>query len=812
MDKSYNPRWVEQKVQTFWQQSQTFEVSDQAGEPKSYNLCMLPYPSGDLHIGHYANYTLGDWVTRHNRYKPGINVMQPMGWDSFGLPAENAAMKHQTHPAHWTENNIQRMKLQLQSIGLAIDWSREIKTSDPEYYHWQQWLFIQMFKKGLAYRKKTNVNWDPVDQTVLANEQVVDGKGWRSGAPVQQKEINSWFLKITAYQDELTDSLDTLDQWPEQVKTMQKNWIGRSSGTEISFGLNQPNIVNEIQCYTTRVDTLMGCTYLAIAPEHPLAIEQARHDVDIQTFIQKHKHTDNKESTQSKKEKIGIATSIKVVHPITEELLPVWIASYVLMDYGSGAVMAVPAHDERDFEFAQQYGLPIKTVIEHKDSEPNHAFTGDGHLIESGAYNGLDSASARMAITKDLVAKKKGKECQQYRLRDWGVSRQRYWGCPIPIIYCDQCGAVPVPEEDLPVKLPLDITYQAHTNILKNNKGFYHTTCPQCQQPATRETDTFDTFVDSSWYFIRYLSPSAKEIAPKTVNSWLPVDLYIGGIEHAVMHLLYARFIFKVMRDLDLVDANEPFKRYFPQGMVLKDGVKMSKSKGNVVNPSDLIDHYGADTLRFYLLFTSPPEQSLEWSDSGVEGAYKFLKRVWHVAYKLKNTECPKDSIHTDTIPGIEYEIENLIAQANRDIEKLQLNTVASACMKILNSLQKLTFDQCQSHHHAAIKYIQSLLILLNPFCPHITEYLWEQLGLSEDICTQPWPKADATKIQQAQINWVVQFNGKIRLQILFDRDTDQDTIVEHIQGLPKAQTYFTDKTVRKVIFVPNRLVNFVIS
>ncbi len=810
MDKHYRPDLIEQEIQAIWQDTGIYTRQDVAKEPKSYTLCMLPYPSGDIHMGHVSNYTFGDVVARWQMFQ-GIDVLQPMGWDAFGLPAENAAISKQQHPMQWTLANIDRMKQQLIQMGLAIDWTREIKTCDKSYYHWQQWLFLQMFNQGLAYRKKTSVNWDPVDQTVLANEQVIDGKGWRSGAPVEQKEVHSWFLKITQYADELTDALDDLPDWPERVKTMQKNWIGRSEGTVITFTLaDESYAVKQLECFTTRADTLMGCTYVVISPQHPLAQEIAKSNPLVKAFIDNDQEMDVKEQTRARLEKTGVSTSTYVKHPITGESIPLWLGNYVVMSYGSGAVMAVPAHDERDYEFAQKYALPIKTVIKTTDSNDDSACVEDGTTIHSGDFTGLTSQQARKAITERLIELNRGGYSKQFRLRDWGISRQRYWGCPIPIIYCDHCGTVPVPEADLPVELPTDVDYQPHTNLLKSIPDFYQVKCPICQRDAVRETDTFDTFVDSSWYFTRYLCPQANSMLEPSAASWLPVDLYIGGIEHAVMHLLYARFVFKVLRDLQLVTASEPFKRYFPQGMVLKDGAKMSKSKGNVVDPTDLIETYGADTIRVYMMFTSPPDQSLEWCDAGVDGVFKFLKRLWHFSYQFQTTVKPTSSPAVSTVSPVAF--EQLIQQANRDIEKLQLNTVISACMKMMNSLQTINYASDLDAYGHCRHYLGQLLILLNPFAPHITTKIWHCLAYEGAIHEQPWPTANQTILRDSLVNCVIQVNGKVKAQLQITRDEQEDAVFELAKQDEKIASIIANRSIKKIIYIPNRLMNVVVA
>ena len=622
MHQQYPFRDIEQQAQTYWEQNQTFAASENSDKPKYYCLSMFPYPSGRLHMGHVRNYTIGDVLSRFHKMK-GFNVMQPMGWDAFGLPAENAAIKNNTAPAKWTYENIEHMKTQLKQLGLGVDWNREIATCKPEYYKWEQWLFTELFKKGLIYKKTATVNWDPVDGTVLANEQVIDGRGWRSGALVEKRDIPQYFMKITAYAEELLNDLDKLDGWPEQVKTMQRNWIGKSYGCEVEFPIVGQS--GNLKVYTTRPDTLMGATYVAVAAEHALATLAAQNNPKLAEFIAECKRGSVAEADVATAEKKGMATGLYVEHPLNGEQLPVWVANYVLASYGEGAVMAVPAHDERDFEFANKYSLPIKAVIKHTDDDVL-PMTEHGILFNSGAFNGLNFEQATDVISSALSAKNLGKKRTQFRLRDWGVSRQRYWGCPIPIVHCTKCGEVPVPVEQLPVRLPEDVVMDGVGSPIKKYPLFYETTCPTCSGKATRETDTLDTFFESSWYFARYASFDCDtKMVDERANYWLPVDQYVGGIEHAILHLLYARFFNKLMRDVGLIKNDEPFTNLLTQGMVLKDGTKMSKSKGNTVDPQALIDAYGADTARLFMMFAAPPDQSLEWADSGVEGASRFL-------------------------------------------------------------------------------------------------------------------------------------------------------------------------------------------
>ena len=829
IEKDYQPQQVEKTIQAHWQEKETFKAYEDLNKEKFYCLAMFPYPSGSLHVGHLRNYTIPDVVARYQRFK-GKNVLQPMGWDAFGLPAENAAMKHQSQPSEWTYQNIDTMRDQLKKLGLAIDWRREFATCDPEYYRWEQWLFIKMYEKGLVYRKNALVNWDPVDQTVLANEQVVEGKGWRSGATIEQKSIPQWFVKITAYADELLNDLDQLDNWPKQVKTMQRNWIGYSEGSDVFFeveGQSKP-----IKTFTTRADTLMGVSYLAVAPNHRLAKQAAQQDQAIADFIKECQHTKLSEADIAQAEKRGIATPYYAKHPITGNQLPIWVANYVLQDYGTGAVMAVPAHDNRDYEFANKYQLPIQQVI-NPVNDPEHTdlpYTDEGYLINSGDFNNLSSKEAQQAITERLTQLDAGQQATQYRLRDWGVSRQKYWGAPIPIIYCDDCGTVPAPESDLPVTLPEQVDIQpGQGSPLKRMPEFYQTNCPNCQQPATRETDTFDTFFESSWYYARFASYNQrKAILDDRAKYWTPVDLYVGGIEHAILHLLYARFFHKVLRDFGYLNTDEPFKQLLTQGMVLKDGAKMSKSKGNTVDPQAMLDQYGADTVRLFIVFTAPPEQALEWSDSGIEGSHRFLKRLWRLAYDHQKelyeemldhknssaTQIDWDNAD-DTAKELRRTLYQTLKQINQDIEQIRLNTVASGCMKIANNLQKAyQISDDTTRQRFLFEGFQILLKVLNPIAPHICVYLWKHLGFSQlhPINKAYWPKVINNALKTQKIEYAVQVNGKLRSHIKVNSEASQDQIKEAALGLEKIQQYTADKTIHKMIVVPNKLINIVVK
>ncbi|MBX9587455.1 MAG: leucine--tRNA ligase [Gammaproteobacteria bacterium] len=820
MDTSYEPKALESSAQAYWDEHHTFEAKEDLNTEKFYCLSMLPYPSGELHMGHVRNYTIGDVISRYQRMQ-GKNVLQPMSWDAFGLPAENAALQNKLAPSSWTRQNIADMSEQLKKLGFAIDWKREYATCDPDYYQWEQWLFIRMYKKGLAYQKEAEVNWDPVDLTVLANEQVVDGLGWRSGAPVERRKIRQWFLKITDYADELLDNLDSLAGWPEQVRTMQRNWIGRSEGVEIDFSL--VNRDDKLTVYTTRPDTLFGVTYVAIAPDHPLAQEAAKDNAAITTFLEECKHLKVAEAEMATLQKKGVPTNFKVINPINDEQIPIWIANYVLMEYGSGAVMAVPAHDERDFHFATYYKLPLRPVIKSDEKSwdySENAFTTTGTLIDSGEFTGLHSTDALIAIAKRLVEKKCGRIKTHYRLRDWGISRQRYWGAPIPMIYCSHCGIVPVPEKDLPVILPTGIVLQNPGSPLATLDNFINVQCPECGSQAKRETDTFDTFMESSWYYARDSCPNqTKAMLDDRAKYWTPVDQYIGGVEHAIMHLLYARFIHKVLRDENLLNSDEPFTHLLTQGMVLKDGSKMSKSKGNTVSPKAYIEKYGADTIRLFILFASPPEQSLEWSDAGVEGAHRFIKRVWTYCQevadpvRIANENDPREFDWThvgEDIRSTRRKMHLILQQANYDMERLQFNTVVSATMKLFNMLLEL--KPSDTLNTALIREgVGKLLRLLAPITPHFTHHLWQQLGFGDNIANARWPRVNNKAIKAETFTLVVQVNGKRRAEISVPIDSESSFIETSALNHDKVKESIGNQIPKKIIVVPGRLVNIVV-
>ena len=866
MHEQYQPREIEAAAQSHWDAQKSFEVSEQPGKDTFYCLSMFPYPSGKLHMGHVRNYTIGDVIARYQRMQ-GKNVLQPMGWDAFGMPAENAAMKNQVAPAKWTYENIAYMKAQLKSLGLAVDWTREVTTCKPDYYRWEQWLFTRLYEKGVIYRKNGTVNWDPVDQTVLANEQVIDGRGWRSGALIEKREIPMYYFKITAYADELLESLDELDGWPEQVKTMQRNWIGKSRGMEISFPYDVASIGSEgvMKVFTTRPDTLMGATYVAVAAEHPLATLAAQNNPELQAFIDDCKRGGVAEADIATQEKKGLATSLRVQHPLTGELLPVWVANYVLMNYGEGAVMAVPAHDERDFEFASKYDLPIKPVVRTSagDQTPapwQDAYGEHGELINSGIFDGLDFDGAFDAIEVALQKKGLGQARTQFRLRDWGISRQRYWGCPIPIIHCDSCGDVAVPESQLPVVLPEDVVPDGAGSPLARMPEFYECSCPKCGAPAKRETDTMDTFVESSWYFARYASPNYDKgmVDPAAANHWLPVDQYIGGIEHAILHLLYARFFHKLMRDEGLVSSNEPFKNLLTQGMVVadtyyrtlenggkdwfnpadviverdakakiigaklaSDGLpveiggteKMSKSKNNGVDPQAMIDAYGADTCRLFMMFASPPDMSLEWSDSGVEGASRFLRRVWRLAHAHVSAGVAgtlDTASLSDEQKAVRRAIHLAIKQASVDVgQHHKFNTAIAQVMTLMNVLEKAA-TASEQDRALLQEGLETVALLLAPITPHISHELWQRLGKQGAIIDAQWPKVDESALVQDSLTLVVQVNGKLRGQIEVPAAASREEVEAAARGNENVLRFTEGLTIRKVIVVPGKLVNIV--
>lgn len=818
MQEQYNPAHVEADTQQYWEEHQSFKVVEDPSKEKFYCLAMFPYPSGKLHMGHVRNYTITDVIARYQRMQ-GKNVLHPMGWDAFGLPAENAAIKHNTAPAKWTYSNTDHMRGQLKQLGFGFDWSREVTTCKPDYYKWEQWFFTRLYEKGLVYKKMATVNWDPVDQTVLANEQVIDGRGWRSGALVERKEIPQWFIKITAYAEELLEDLDKLPNWPEQVKTMQRNWIGKSRGLEMRFDLAEP--VGEFagfEIYTTRPDTLMGVTYVSLAAEHPIAKRLAETNPQLAQFIADCKVQSVAEADMATMEKRGMDTGIKALHPITGEPVAVWVANYVLMDYGSGAVMAVPAHDQRDFEFAKKYNLPIQQVIAPQNGEEvdlsKAAFLEKGLLVNSGEYDGLDFNAAFDAIAGTLEAAKKGQVKINYRLRDWGVSRQRYWGAPIPMFSLPEGGEIPVPAHKLPVLLPEDVVMNGVQSPIKADPEWRKDELDG--KAVERETDTFDTFMESSWYYARYTCPNFTEgmIDKAAADYWLPVDQYVGGIEHAILHLLYSRFFHKLMRDEGLVSCDEPFERLLCQGMVLKDGTKMSKSKGNTVDPEELINQYGADTVRLFSMFAAPPEQSMEWSDSGVAGAYRFLQRLWKAVEGHINAGTP-GKLDAANLPQAQKDLRRktheTIAKVSDDYGRRQtFNTAIAATMELLNEVSKLA-DRANPQGLAVEREaLETAILVLAPIVPHITQSLWQALGHKDIPLTASWPTLDESALVRSNIEIVVQVNGKVRSKLDAPIDSPQKTLEEMAMAQDNVQRFLDGITVRKVIVVPNKLVNIV--
>jgi leucyl-tRNA synthetase len=815
MDPIYRPEIIEPNAQEYWEKHGCFVAREDPSREKYYCLVMFPYPSGRAHMGHVRNYAIGDLIARYQRML-GKNVLHPMGWDAFGLPAENAAIKNKVPPARWTYDNIAYMRNQFKRLGLGYDWTRELATCRPEYYRWEQLLFTRLLKKGMVYRKASVVNWDPVDQTVLANEQVIDGRGWRSGALVERREIPQWFMKITDYADELLQGLDKLDGWPEAVRTMQRNWIGRSEGLEISF---QVEGGDSLSVFTTRPDTLHGVTYMAVAAEHPLAQAAARDNPALAEFIAECRTMKTAEADMETMEKKGMALGITARNPVNGEEVPVWVANFVLMTYGTGAVMSVPGHDQRDWEFATRYGLPIRQVIGPVDGGAvdlaKAAFIEKGVLVNSGKHDGLTFQQAFDAIADELESRGLGRRQVNYRLRDWGVSRQRYWGSPIPVINCDECGPLPVPEKDLPVVLPEDVSFEGVQSPIKTMPEFYQTTCPGCGKAATRETDTFDTFMESSWYFSRYASRDCDtSMVDERASYWMPVDQYIGGIEHAILHLLYARFFQKLMRDEGILDVDEPFTNLLTQGMVLKDGAKMSKSKGNTVDPQELVDRYGADTVRLFMMFASAPEQSLEWSDEGVEGAYRFIKRLWR-AVSQHLEQGPVQALVVAELGG---QLRNLRRKLHETIIKVgddygrryTFNTAIAAVMELMNELAKVDSSDEQARALAQ-EVLEAVVLMLSPILPHVCHQLWFELGHQRAVVEEAWPTHDPLALERDEIELVVQVNGKLRSRIMVPVGASAETIQELAVADANIIRFVEGKPLRKVIVVPEKLVNLVV-
>jgi leucyl-tRNA synthetase len=819
---------IESKWQQKWEKDNAFRRLEDPGKKKYYMLEMFPYPSGKLHMGHVRNYSIGDVITRYKTMQ-GYNVLHPMGWDAFGLPAENAAIGHRVHPRAWTWDNINNMRQQLKGLGLSYDWEREVATCHPGYYKWTQWMFLQFFKKGLAYKKKAYVNWCPSCNTVLANEQVVNSQCERCGTSVGKKDLEQWFFRITSYAERLLKDIEKLKGWPEKVKIMQKNWIGRSEGAMVNFKIEDSD--ESITVFTTRPDTIYGVTYMVLAPEHPLVLKLVK-DTEYESraleFIDKVQHMNEITRTSEETEKEGLFIGRYAVNPMNGERVPLFIANYVLLEYGTGAVMGVPAHDQRDFEFAVKYSLPIIPVIKPQDDDIDvlnlkSAFEAEGTMINSGPFNGLSNIEGTQQIVKYMEGNGIGRKHVNYRLRDWLISRQRYWGAPIPVVYCEKCGIAAVPEEQLPVILPTDTAFTGKSkSVLAENPSFVQTTCPQCGGPARRETDTMDTFVCSSFYFLRYTDPRNEKwpFSREKAEYWMPVDQYVGGVEHAILHLLYARFFTKVLYDLGLSPVDEPFTNLLTQGMVLKDGAKMSKSKGNVVSPEEIVGKYGADTARLFILFASPPERDLEWSDQGVEGCYRFLNRVWRIVNDFKDTcaNCGSDYDNTslsEQDKQLRFVVHNTIKRVTSDIEeRFNFNTAISAIMELVNALYqyKEKVDSAQQNKAVVGEAISNLLLLLAPFAPHITEELWDLTAHEGSIHEQPWPVYDSQALVQDQVEIVVQVNGRIRDKIMVAADASQQEIEDMVLSLPRIQGHIGDKKVAKVIVVPKRLVNIVVK
>ncbi|HEX9078005.1 MAG TPA: leucine--tRNA ligase [Desulfuromonadaceae bacterium] len=823
VDQKYNPKDIEQKWQQQWEENTTFAVTEDAAQPKYYLLEMFPYPSGRIHMGHVRNYSIGDVIGRFKRMR-GFNVLHPMGWDAFGMPAENAAIQNKSHPAKWTYENIAYMRGQLKKMGLSYDWGREVATCDVEYYRWEQKIFLEMFARGLAYKKTSFVNWCPNCETVLANEQVEDGACWRCDSEVTQKELDQWFFRITDYAEELLEWTNRLPGWPERVLVMQRNWIGKSYGCEIDFPLE--GSPDAIRVFTTRQDTVFGATFMSLAPEHPLARQLTTPDrtAEVEAFIEKVKKTDRIKRTAEDFEKEGVFTGSYCINPLTKVRMPIYLANFVLMDYGTGAVMAVPTHDQRDFEFARKYGLPLRVVIQPRGEtlDPatmTAAFTEVGALANSGQFDGMASDAAKEAIADFLQEGGIGRKTVNFRLRDWGISRQRYWGNPIPVIYCDNCGVVPVPEKDLPVRLPMDVAFTGEGGSpLAKLDSFITCTCPKCGKSARRETDTMDTFVESSWYFLRYCCPdfAGGALDRERVDYWMSVDQYIGGIEHAVLHLLYARFFTKVLRDLGYIGCDEPFTNLLTQGMVIKDGAKMSKSKGNVVDPNALIDKYGADTARLFSLFAAPPEKDLDWSDQGVDGSFRFLNRIWKLVHErlglIRNAGPVDPSALGPEERALRRCVHKTIKKVTEDVEeRFHFNTAIAAVMELLNVLQDA--DPGVAGNGPLMKEaLESVILLLAPFVPHITEELWQQVGHDIPLSATAWPEYDRDAVVDEELLVVVQVNGKLRSKLTVAVGTDEEALKAMALADDKVLPFLEGKQVRKVICVPGKLVNIVVG
>ncbi|MBI3013832.1 MAG: leucine--tRNA ligase [Candidatus Tectomicrobia bacterium] len=830
MEEHYDPQEIELKWQKRWEEKNLFRVTEAAGKPKYYLLEMFPYPSGKIHMGHVRNYSIGDVLARSLRMK-GVNVLHPMGWDAFGLPAENAAIQHNTHPARWTFDNIRTMRAQLKRLGLSYDWEREVASCHPGYYRWTQWLFLKMLERGLAYRKMALVNWCGSCQTVLANEQVEGGCCWRCGEPVGEKEVEGWFLKITDYAERLLQGCDKLAEgWPERVLVMQRNWIGKSFGAEVSFPVE--GAAAEIRIFTTRSDTLYGATFMILAPEHPLVkrlVAGTAQEAAVLEFVRQVAREDRLLRGAETTEKRGVFTGRCAINPLTGKPIPIWVANYVLMEYGTGAIMAVPAHDQRDLEFARKYALPVRVVIYPRQGEIDEktmteAYVEAGYLVNSGRFNGLGNEEAQGKIIAYLEEKKIGRGAVNYRLRDWGISRQRYWGCPIPVVYCQECDVIPVPYEDLPVILPLDVPVTPEGGSpLGRDSRFVESSCPRCGGRARRETDTMDTFICSSWYFDRYTSPRFEEgpVDPKAIRYWMPVDQYIGGIEHAVLHLLYARFFTMVLKDMGLIHVEEPFQRLLTQGMVIKDGAKMAKSKGNVVDPDAIIRRYGADTARLFILFAAPPEKDLEWSDQGVEGSHRFLQRLWRLVQQHRerlagvNLPCDGAGSLPEPLRQLRRRTHLTVKRVTEDLgDRFHFNTALSAIMELVNDLYRFDVEAQNSPAAAGVlrEALEICLQLLSPFAPHLADELWEQLGHTSCLIEHPWPTWDPACIEAQEHLIVVQVNGKVRGKLTIRPGTPEEEIRRLALENDRVQRWTAGKEVKKIVVVPEKLVNVVVA